>query len=77
MRDAIEHLDNDILEGRLAETVKVGVHLGWEKASVGGLQLQYADVVRWIEQLHELAALLSRVHLVVGPPSQGSEDNDA
>ena len=77
MRDAVEHLDNDILDGRLPETATVGIHLGWEKASLGSLQLDYADVARWIEQLHEFAALLSRVHLVVGPSPEADPDNDA
>ena len=46
MRDAVEHLDKDILEGRLSETAKVGIHLGWEKASLGSLTLGYTDVAR-------------------------------
>ena len=70
MRDAVEHLDSDILKERLPESAKVGIHLGWDKASLGSRQLYYADVARWIEQLHEFAALLSRVHLVVGPAPQ-------
>jgi hypothetical protein len=77
MRDAVEHLDRDILEGRLPETAKVGIHLGWEKATLGSLTLDYAGVAKWITQLHEYAALLSRVHLVVGPASPKDEANDA
>ncbi len=72
MRDAIEHLDRDILDGSFPESAKVGIHLGWEKASLGGLALDYADVARWITQLHEYAGLLSRVHLTVGPPPTGA-----
>lgn len=72
MRDAAEHLDNDILDGKLLEGATVGTHLGWDKASLGELQLGFADVARWIEQLHEFAALLSRVHLVTRPvPESG------
>lgn len=77
MRDAVEHLDKDILEGRLQETAKVGIHLGWEKASLSSLTLGYTDVARWITQLHEYAALLSRVHLVVGPTAPKDDANDA
>jgi hypothetical protein len=77
MRDAVEHLDNDILDGRLPEDVRVGIHLRWDKASLGKLELQYADVARWIAQLHEYAGLLSRVHLVVRPPAQQGGGNDA
>jgi hypothetical protein len=64
MRDAAEHLDEDILDGRLPDDATVGIHLGWDKASLGALQLGFADVARWIEQLHQFAALLSRVHIV-------------
>ena len=77
MRDAAEHLDNDILDGSLPEGALVGIHLGWDKAALGILQLNYADVARWIEQLHEFAALLSRVQLVVGPPAEGKLAQDA
>jgi hypothetical protein len=35
------------------------------------------DLARWIEQLHEFAALLSRVHLVVGPSPEAGPANDA
>jgi hypothetical protein len=77
MRDAVEHLDRDILEGRLPETAKVGIHLGWEKASLSSLTLDYADVARWITQLHEYAALLSLVHLVASPAPPKDDANDA
>lgn len=74
MRDALEHLDNDILDGTLPEDSPAGPHLGWDIATLGAYKLRYADVTRWIEQLHEFAALLSRVHLQVGPaPAAGSE----
>jgi hypothetical protein len=76
MRDAVEHLDRDILNDQLPEDAMVGIHLGWEKATLGAFALHYADVARWITQLHEFAARLSRVHIVVGPPSP-SDNNDA
>lgn len=66
MRDALEHLDNDILDGTLPEDSPAGPHLGWEVVTLGAHKLRYADVARSIEQLHEFAALLSRVHLQVG-----------
>lgn len=65
-RDAIEHLDDDIMEGRLPENQRIGVHLGWEVATVGEYRLAYRDIVKWLGQLHEIAAILSRVHLKVG-----------
>jgi len=75
MRDAVEHLDKDILGGRLPENAKVGIHLGWDKASLADLSLDYADVARWITQLHEYAGLLSRVRFAVGPPLTGVADD--
>lgn len=75
MRDALEHLDNDILDGTLPEDSPAGPRLGWEVATLGAHKLRYTDVARWIEQLHEFAALLSRVHLQVGsPPAAGEND---
>jgi hypothetical protein len=76
MRDAVEHLDSDILDGKLPDSATVGVHLGWNKASIGVLQLQFSDVARWIGQLHEYAALLSLVHLLAGNPPQRETKND-
>jgi hypothetical protein len=67
MRDALEHLDNDILDGTLPEDLPAEIHLGWDTATLGTHKLRYTDVTRWIEQLHGFAALLSRVHLQVGP----------
>jgi len=71
MRGALEHLDNDILDGTLSEDSPAGPHLGWEVVTLGAHKLRYVDVARWIEQLHGFAALLSRVHLQVGaaPPA--------
>lgn len=75
MRDALEHLDHDILIGALPEDTPAGPRLGWEVATLGACKLRYTDVTRWIEQLHEFAALLSRVHLqVAATPSAGKND---
>jgi hypothetical protein len=41
------------------------------------IRVNYADVARWIEQLHEFAALLSRVQLVVGSAPEGDVTSDA
>ncbi|MDX2424767.1 MAG: hypothetical protein QNK15_00780 [Cycloclasticus sp.] len=74
MRDALEHLDEDILNGVLSEDSPAGPHLGWDTAMLGTHKLSYADVAQWIEQLHKFAALLSRVNLQVGPtPTAGSD----
>jgi len=77
MRDALEHLDSDILDGTLPENSPVAIHLGWEVATLATHTLKYSDVVRWIEQLHEFAALLSRVHLQVGPAPPANGDSAA
>lgn len=77
MRDALEHLDNDILDGTLPEESQVGPHLGWDIATLGAHKLRYADTTRWIEQLHEFAALLSRVHLQVRSASAVGNESAA
>jgi len=64
-RDAGEHLDNDILDGKLPPRTEVGVHLGWTTAEVAGHKITYHDASSWLRQLHELAAKLSRVEIVV------------
>ena len=64
-RDRAEHLDEDIVSGRLPPGSDVAIQLGWDRASIGGVELIYADVVRCIEQLHHFAALLSRVQIIV------------
>ena len=66
-RDASEHLDNDILEGRLPSKAEVGVHLGWTSAQVASQEISYGDASSWLRQLHDLAAMLSRVQIVVTP----------
>ena len=77
MRDAMEHLDSDILDGRLPETALVGVHLGWEMVTLSSHTLEYRDVTRWIEQLHEFAVLLSQVRIQVDPPPTLNANDDA
>lgn len=64
-RDLAEHLDQDIIEGRLAPDAEVGIHLGWEKASLNGAEIEYTDLVRWLTQLHQFAGILSRVNITV------------
>ncbi|MBP1149847.1 hypothetical protein JOD69_001684 [Methylocaldum sp. RMAD-M] len=66
MRDAAEHLDCDILDGRYPMNAQVGIHLGWDTATLGSHSISYVEVTRWLTQLHEYAGLLSRVHVVVG-----------
>lgn len=63
LRDRAEHLDDDIVSGRLPPGADVAIHLGWDRASIGGVELAYVDVVRCVEQLHHFAALLSRVQI--------------
>ncbi|MDA0659363.1 MAG: hypothetical protein O2931_08895 [Planctomycetota bacterium] len=69
-RDAIEHLDNDIIGGRISEKQRIGVHLGWQRASIADSTLEYRDVAKWIEQLHSIAGLLSRMRIVTSTVPQ-------
>jgi len=77
-RDFAEHLDQDVIDGKLPPTAEVSIHLGWEMATLNGAQLPYAELARWIRQLHGLALRLSVVELVVGePPAREKGDDDA
>lgn len=66
LRDLAEHLDQDIVSGRLPVDSEIGIHLGWEKASLNGAEIRYVDLARWLAQLHHFAGLLSRVNITVG-----------
>lgn len=65
-RDAIEHLDEDIVRGSTSEKQRIGVKLGWQCATIADCTLEYLEVTKWIEQLHGIAVLLSRVEVVTG-----------
>jgi hypothetical protein len=73
LRDFIEHLDQDIVGERIPPEAEIGMHLGWEKASLNGAEITYSDFARWVGQLHHFAVLLSRVHITVGPAPSLSE----
>ncbi|WP_291517605.1 hypothetical protein [Acidovorax sp.] len=62
-RDLLEHLDKDILEGRLDASGDVGPSLGSDEARIGNATLKYADAARWCSQLHVIAEHLSYVVL--------------
>src|SRR4030042_2479537 len=66
MRDACEHLDEDIINGRINENAEVAIHLGWECAKLAAYEIFYEEMSKWITQLHQFAVPLSRVELVVG-----------
>ena len=72
-RDSLEHLDKDILAGRIQSLDDVGPELGTHIASIGGHELCYKDAARWCEQIHEIAARLSVVRLTVGPAPEGTK----
>jgi hypothetical protein len=77
IRDACEHLDEDIINGKILEDAEVAVHLGWKCASLADKDICYHDISRWIIQLHHFAVPLSRVELVVSSPSIDHEGKDA
>ncbi len=70
-RDAIEHLENDILKGLIPETQRTGVHLGWDKATIGSHNLGYKEVAKWIEQINRVAAILSEIYVTVSSNQTG------
>lgn len=71
LRDACEHLDKDIIEGRLHVDGDIAIHLGWEGADLSGINILYSELGRWIEQIHHFALLLSQVQIVVGEVPKG------
>lgn len=74
-RDFAEHLDQDIIDGTLAPDAEVGIHMGWEKATLNGVEVIYTELARWITQLHHFASVLSRINITVGPaPSPEQSD---
>ena len=66
-RDCLEHLDLDILQGKIDVTDDVAPKLGTEAATIGDATLVYVDLARWCRQLHSIAGLLSYVTLIVTP----------
>jgi len=78
MRDACEHLDEDIIKAKIPEDAEVAVHLGWECVKLADKEIFYHEISRWIIQLHQFALLLSRVELVVSSPgTDNSKEKDA
>ena len=77
LRDAMEHLDKDIVKGILPEEADVAVALGLNSAALAGFELQYRDLANWLEALHRFAVPLSRVELIVSTPAPPSPAPDA
>jgi hypothetical protein len=76
-RDLSEHLDADILSGRIPENAEVAIHLVWDRASLADAEIRYEDITNWIRQLHQFAVLLSRVEIIVNnPDSQGLKNTN-
>ena len=69
LRDACEHLDDDIINGTFPLNAEVAIHLGWEQAQLGEARIRYDELSAWITQLHHFAVLLSRVEIVIGDAS--------
>jgi len=77
LRDLAEHLDKDIVSGRLPLEADIAIHLGWNKACLGTAEIAYVDLARWVEQLHYFALLLSRVELVVREPGSAQPEEES
>jgi len=74
-RDFIEHIEDDIIQGKVPDESNAFIHLGWSSASINGATLAYADIARWCTQLHEIAAPLSIVMLTTATP-EAPGDNE-
>lgn len=73
LRDACEHLDKDIIGGKIFPNSDVAIHLGWEAVDLCGITISYVDLAKWMKQLHHFALLLSRVQITVGKPPKTIE----
>ena len=73
-RDFVEHIEDDIIQGKVADESNAFIQLGWSSASINGATLAYADVVRWCSQLHEIAEPLSIVTLTASTPEAPSDN---
>ena len=71
VRDAIEHLDEDIIRGAIPEDDDVGIRVTFESARLAGFEILYVDLASWIKSLHQFALPLSRVELQVQPAPMG------
>jgi hypothetical protein len=77
-RDFLEHIENDIIQDTVPLDRPAELHLGWQRATVNDATLEYADVVRWCVQLHQLVTPLAVVSVTVGPhPSDSDVSTDA
>jgi hypothetical protein len=65
LRDSIEHLDQDIVEGRIPHADPVALHAGRTSIRLQGNEVSYEDLARWITQLHGFASLMSRYEISI------------
>lgn len=70
LRDAQEHIDSDVLGGRLPPDSDVTIRPMWDKLSLHGKELSYAEIAENVRQLHKFAAELSTVTIVVSEPAK-------
>jgi hypothetical protein len=75
LRDSCEHLDADIIDGRIPLNAEVAIHMSWNQAQLAGISVRYTEITRWIRQLHRFAVLLSRVQIIV-TKSDSYDNND-
>lgn len=65
MRDLLEHIDADILGGRVAPADDVTVHPTFDSLQLGGVSLPYVQMADNIRLLHSFAVELSEVKIIV------------
>jgi hypothetical protein len=72
-RDATQHIVEDIASEAIAENIDPDVSLTEESMVLANEQIFYADLERWIRQLHPLAYRLSAVQLTASNPDGTSQ----
>ena len=58
LRDAIEHTDQDIINGAIIPGAPHVLMVKENGLALGGEEVSYQDLVRWLEQLHDQARKL-------------------
>jgi len=65
LRGLIEHIDNDILDGRIDPNADVTVRPMRDRLLLGGKELKYSEIAENLRLLHAIAVELTVVRLTV------------
>jgi len=58
LRDAIEHLDEDILKGNIPQGSSILLKVNSDSLELAGNEIFFSDLAKWIRELHKIASEL-------------------